>query len=96
MSLNLQRNLSFDYLPLNRKSVTFLLGPGMCEDKGGVSGVAVKGCNYIVACSDVADELLLYGVNSGAAVRRQSHSMSQAVIVVKDYSDIINQTKAAQ
>lgn len=44
MSLNLQRNLSFDYLPLifNGKSVTFLLGPGICEDKEGVSGVACQ------------------------------------------------------
>lgn len=44
MSLNLQRNLSLDCLPLivNRRSVIFLLGPGMCEDTGGASGVACQ------------------------------------------------------
>lgn len=68
----------------------------MCEDKEGVSGVARQRTRYIVACSNAAAELLLWGVNSGTAVLTQSHSKSQAVIVVKDYSDIINRTKKAQ
>lgn len=75
----------------------FHLCPGMCEDKEGVSGVACQRMYCIAACwSAAAAEPLLYGVNSGAAVLRQSHSMAQAVIVVKDYSDIINRTKTAQ
>ena len=61
MSLNLQRYLSFNCLPLigNAKNVTSLFRPGMCEDKEGVSGVACQRMYCIMACSDAAAELLL-------------------------------------
>lgn len=56
MSLNLQRDLSFDYLPLigNGTNVTSVLCPGMCDDKEGVSGVARQRMYYIVACLNAA------------------------------------------
>lgn len=63
MSLNLQRNLSFDYLSLvfndKKINVTSLLCPGICGDKEGVSGIARQRSYYIVAASNAADELLL-------------------------------------
>lgn len=59
MSLNLQRNLSTTCLSYLMGKNAFLLCSGRYEDKEVVSDVVCQRMNYTVACSNIADQLLL-------------------------------------